>query len=76
MLPKSREAMHGHSGRGQTGGGTEVSAKVSIPRRTGRLGAGAGVVGRGPYLVAGRVLTRVKNTDGSTSTCSPSDRLL
>lgn len=28
------------------------------------------------HLVAGRVLTRVKNTDGSTSTCSPRARFL
>lgn len=43
--------------------------QVRVPRRTRRARA------EPVYLVAGRVLTRVKNTDGSTSTCSPRDRL-
>lgn len=36
----------------------------------------AGMEPSSVYLVAGRVLTRVKKTDGSASTCSPRERFL
>lgn len=56
--------------------GGEGGAKVGIPSRTVTLSRRRGHGAEARYLVAGRVLTRVKNTDGSTSTCSPRDRFL
>lgn len=50
--PRPGRPCMGHSGLDQTGGGTKVSAKVRIPRRTVRLRAGAGVMGQ--RLVPGR----------------------
>lgn len=65
-----------HNGVDLMRGGTKMNPEVRIPdavlpdSRTGQSEQ------RASYLVAGRVVTRVKNTDGSASTCSPRERFL